>query len=205
MSHNKIKVGGQSPDSSGNIPLNLNNLANVDTTGAQDGNVLKYDESSEDYKASSLGLGVVFLGEGASSNYPQTLSDSDNVYYYAPNPVNTITGATLLDSDSIGSDWYDGVTLPAGTYLIQASLHGDYTGSTGITTFIAKKGNTQIGCFAEDVDGANNSDYPSDISAYTTLTSATNVVIDITSTTAPKSTTTDAQSKYGYFLALKVG
>jgi|11BtaG_2_1085332.scaffolds.fasta_scaffold17240_2 hypothetical protein len=206
MSHNKITVGGQSPSSSGDVSLALNNLSDVDTTGVASGDVIAYNSTSSNYEASSasISLGVVFLGEGASSNYPQTLNASDNVYFYAPNPVNTV-GATLLDSDTIGSNWYDGVTLPAGEYIISCSLHGDYTGSTGITTFIIKSGSTQIGCFAQDVDGANNSDYPSDASAYVSLSSSTNIVVDITSVTAANSTTTDGQSKRGYLQVIKVG
>lgn len=204
MSHNKIKVAGQSPDSSGNVSVSLNDISDVDTTGVVSGDVISYNGSSYETSSSSIALGVVFLGEGASSNYPQTLNASDNVYFYAPNPVNTI-GATLLDSDTIGSNWYDGVTLPAGEYIISCSLHGDYTGSTGTTTFIVKSGSTQIGCFAQDVDGANNSDYPSDASAYVSLSSSTNIVVEITDVTAPNSTTTDAQSKRGYLQIIKVG
>jgi len=204
MSHNKITVGGQAPSASGDVSIALNNLSDVDTTGVASGDVIAYNGSSYEASSSSISLGVVFLGEGASSNYPQTLNASDNVYFYAPNPINTI-GATLLDSDTIGSDWYDGATLPAGEYIISCSLHGDYTGSTGITTFIVKSGSTQIGCFAQDVDGANNSDYPSDASAYISLSSPTNIVVDITSVTAANSTTTDAQSKRGYLQIIKVG
>jgi hypothetical protein len=207
MSHNKFTVANQSPNASGEVSVAISNLSDVSTTAPSNGQVLAYNSTSSEFEPSSsaLGLGIVFLGEGGSSNYPQTLNAADNVYFYAPNAVNTITGATLLDSDAIGSGWYDGVTLPAGQYLIQASLHGDYTGSTGITTFIGNAGGTQIGCFGQDVDGANNSDYPSDTSGYVTLTSSTNIVIDITGVTAANSTTTDAQSKRGYFLALKVG
>jgi hypothetical protein len=206
MSHNKITVGSQNPDASGNVSVALGNLSDADTTGAANGQVLAYNSTSSQFEPSnaSVTLGMVFLGEGGDSTYPQTLNAADNVYFYAPNPVNTI-GATLLDSDTIGGNWYDGVTLPAGEYLIQASLHGDYTGSTGITTFIGNAGGTQIGCFGQDVDGANNSDYPSDTSGYVSLTSSTNVVIDITGVTAANSTTTNAQSKRGFFLALKVG
>jgi hypothetical protein len=205
MSHNKITVGNQSPNASGNVSVALSNLSDVSSTAPVSGQVLAYTGSEYEPSNANVTLGMVFLGEGGTSNYPQTLDAADNVYFYAPNPINTITGATLLDSDTIGSNWYDGVTLPAGKYLIQASLHGDYTGSTGITTFIAKAGSVQLGCFGQDVDGANNSDYPSDTSGYISLTSSTDIVIDITGVTAANSTTTDAQSKRGYLLVLKVG
>ena len=206
MSHNKFTVGSQAPDSSGNVNISLNNMSDASSSGAQSGQVLAYNSTSTQFEPSntSVVLGMVFLGEGGDNTYPQTLSASDNVYYYAPNPINTI-GATLLDSDGIGSDWYDGVTLGAGQYIVQASLHGDYTGSTGITTFIVKSGSTQRGCFGQDVDGANNSDYPSDAVAYMTLTGSTNVVVDIDSVTAANSTRSNAQSKRGYLLILKVG
>jgi hypothetical protein len=206
MSHNKITVAGQSPDNTGSISINLGNLSDVDTAGAVSGQVLAYNGTNFETSNASVTLGVVFLaGKGSTSNYPQTLNANDNVYFYAPNAVNTITGATLLDSDSIGNSWYDGVTLPAGVYLIDASLHGDYTGSTGLTTFIIKTGSTQLGCFGQDVDGANNSDYPSDASAYITLSSSASILVDITGVTAPNATTTTAQSERGYLRILKIG
>lgn len=208
MSHNKIKVGGQEPNASGEISLSLNNVDNVDTTGAVDGNVLIYRSTPNKFLVSnaSVNLGMIFLsGKGATANYPQTLSASDNVYYYDESPINTISGATLLDSDSIGSNWYDGVTLPAGVYDMVASLHGDYTGSTGITTFSIKAGSTETGCIAQDVDGANNSDYPSDAHGYIELTSSANIVVDIASVTAANSTTTTAQSERGFLKIMKVG
>ena len=41
MSHNKITVGNQSPDASGNVALDLNDLSNVSAT-VTDGHLLKY-------------------------------------------------------------------------------------------------------------------------------------------------------------------
>jgi len=43
MSHNKVKVGGQSPDSSGSISVDLNHLSDVNVSTASNGTLVKYD------------------------------------------------------------------------------------------------------------------------------------------------------------------
>jgi len=205
MSHNKITVGSQTPDSNGNVSVALNNLGDVDTTGVQANQTLIYNGSSYVAGNKEGVLGVIFLtSNNASSNYPQTLNAADNVYWYAPTPINTITGASLLDSDSLGSNWYDGVTLPAGDYIIQCSLHGDFTGSTGQCKFVLKAGSTAIGCIAESADPSNNSEYPSDASAYFSSGSSFDLTADIQTLTAANSTTTDLQAKRGYLYVWKV-
>ena len=206
MSHNKFTVVNQSPNASGNVSLSLDNLDDVDETKTPEtGQFFGFLGAKYGPTNASASLGTVKLfGTGSSVNYPQTLSSSDNVYFYSVNPINTI-GATLLDSDGIGSNWYDGVTLPSGQYEIEARLQGDYTGSSGITTIIIKAGSTNIGCFGQDVDGANNSDYPCDAVAYVSLTSSTNIVVEIDSVTAANSSTSGAQSLRGYLSIKKVG
>jgi len=207
MSHNKFTVGNQSPNASGNVDVALNDLSDVNTTGISAGQVLAYDTISSTFKPVNNGaaLGVVFLSSNnTSSNYPQTLNAADNVYFYAPNPINTITSASLLDSDGLGGDWYDGVTLPAGDYIIQCALHGDFTGSTGQCEYVLKAGTTNIGCRAESVDPTNNSNYPSDASAYFSTTSSFNLVADILTVTAANTTRTGLQALRGYLYVWKV-
>lgn len=207
MSHNKFTVGNQSPDSSGNVDVALNNLSDVDTTGIGTNQILAYDTTSSTFKAVNNGgvLGVVFLSSNnTSANYPQTLNAADNVYWYAPTPINTIVGASLLDSDGVGGDWYDGVTLPAGDYIMQCGLHGDFTGSTGQCEYVLKAGSTNIGCRGESVDPANNSDFPSDASAYFSTGSSFDLVADILTVTAPNTTRTGLQALRGYLYVWKV-
>ena len=43
MSYNKIKVGGQSPNTNGEIAVALNDLSDVDVSSASNGTLLKYD------------------------------------------------------------------------------------------------------------------------------------------------------------------
>jgi hypothetical protein len=205
MSHNKIKVAGQEPNASGDITLSLDNLSDVNTAGVQANQTLIYNGSSYVAGNKEGVLGVVFLtSNNTSSNYPQTLNAADNVYWYAPTPINTIIGASLLDSDSLGSNWYDGVTLPAGDYIIQCSLHGDFTGSTGQCKFVLKAGLTAIGCIAESADPSNNSEYPNDASAYFSSSSSFDLTADMLTLTAANSTTTDLQAKRGYLYIWKV-
>ena len=54
MSHNKIKVGGQSPNTNGEISVDLKNLNNVNITSIADDQILQYDSSSSEWKNETL-------------------------------------------------------------------------------------------------------------------------------------------------------
>ena len=156
MSHNKIKVGGQSPNTSGEISVAINNLSDVNITSVANNDFLKYNSTSGDWEnnatASSSSVSIVFLGEGADQTYPETLASGSDVYFYAASPINTI-GATLGSSDTY-SNWYDQFTLPAGDYILQASLHGDYTGATGQAKYQFRESSNNRG--ASDRDWETN-------------------------------------------------
>ena len=209
MSHNKIKVGGQSPNTSGEISVALNNLSDVSAGSPSNNDFLKYNSTSGNWEnnatASSSSVSIVFLGEGADQNYPETLASSSDVYFYAANPINTI-GATLASSDTY-TNWYDQFTLPAGDYILQASLHGDYTGATGESKYQFREGTNLRGASGVNLDPSNTSgtEYPAEAISYVTLTSSTTVTLRLTSVTAADSTTTNLQGKRGYILIMKVG
>ena len=209
MSHNKIKVGGQSPNTSGEISVALDNLSDINITSISDNDFLQYNSTSGDWEntanPSSSTVAILFLGEGADQTYPETLASGSDVYFYAASPVNTI-GATLASSDTY-SDWYDQFTLPAGDYLLQASLHGDYTGATGEAKYQFREGSNNRGASGVNLDPSNTSgtEYPADAISYVTLTASTTVTLRLTSVTASNSTTTNLQSKRGYLLIMKVG
>lgn len=208
MSHNKIKVGGQSPNTSGEISVAINNLSDVNITSVANNDFLKYNSTSGDWEnnatASSSSVSIVFLGEGADQTYPETLASGSDVYFYAASPINTI-GATLGSSDSY-SNWYDQFTLPAGDYILQASLHGDYTGATGEAKYQFREGSNNRGASGVNLDPSNTTgtEYPGEAVSYVTLTSSTTITVRLTSVTAANSTTTNLQGKRGYILIMKV-
>ena len=210
MSHNKIKVGGQIPNANGEITVSLDNLSDVSASSPSDGDFLKYNNTSGDWEstagASSSSVEILFFGEGASEDYPETLAVDSDVYFYGSsgNFVNSI-GATLASSDTY-SDWYDQFTLPAGDYILQASLHGDYTGATGEAKYIFREGSTNRGAAGVNLHPSNTSgtEYPAEAVSYMTLGSSTTISVRLTSVTVANSTTTDLQAKRGYLLIMKV-
>ena len=151
----------------------------------------------------------MFLAEGASVQYPVQLSTTgnNNVYFYAASPINTI-GATLSTTGSGASfnNWYDGFTLPAGDYIMQATLHGDYTGSSGLDKFQFREGGTNRGAAGVNLDPSNTSstEYPGEAVSYMTLSSSTLVNVRLRNVTASNSTTSNLQAERGYLLIMKV-
>jgi len=212
MSHNKIKVGGKSPNTNGEITVDLNDLNDVSAGSPSNNDFLKFNSTSGNWEsnatASSSSVSIVFLGQGGSVNYPETLSNGNNIYFYSTSPVNTI-GATLGQTTSTSpayDDWYDQFTLPAGTYILQGSLHGDYTGATGESKYVFKEGGTERGAAGVNLDVSNTSgtEFPAEAISYMNLTSSTTVTLTLTSVTAADSTTTAAQCSRGYLLIMKV-
>ena len=209
MSHNKIKVAGQEPDATGAVTVSLNNLSDISAGSPSNNDFLKYNSTSGNWEsnasASSSSVSILFLGEGADQTYPETLASSSDVYFYAASPINTI-GATLGSSDGY-SNWYDQFTLPSGDYILQASLHGDYTGATGQAKYQFREGSSLRGASGVNLEPSNTSatEYPGEAVSYVTLSSSTTVTLRLTSVTAANSTTTNLQGKRGYILIMKVG
>ena len=132
MSHNKIKVANQSPDSSGNISVDITNLADVNVSSPSTNEVVKYDGSQWVNSTAPGGTGeYIQLGRGEtySSNYPFLVPSAANriIYMYDTSPVNTITGATLNASGT--ADWYTSVTLPAGKYMFICQTNVNFSSS----------------------------------------------------------------------------
>ncbi|MAE81836.1 MAG: hypothetical protein CMB80_03800 [Flammeovirgaceae bacterium] len=139
MSHNKIKVGGQSPNSAGEISISLDNLSNVTATSASDGQGIIYDDTASppkwivnDLVATST---MVFIGSGSSQAYNTSgggaISAGVVVEFYDSSPFNGISGASI----STASNWVSGITLPVGNYIITANLGVTFTGSSGVATY----------------------------------------------------------------------
>ncbi len=134
MSHNKIKVGGQSPNTSGEISVALNNLSNVTAGSPSDDDVLKYSSGAWiNSPASGLSGTVNFIhvGSGESNAYSNsgltTIAANGEFRIYDSSPTNTITGASFTKVGA--TDWIESITLPAGEYQIIAQVRVEFSAS----------------------------------------------------------------------------
>jgi hypothetical protein len=151
MSHNKITVANQSPDSAGNISIDVSNMSDVNISSPTDNQVLQYSTASSEWQNQtvSLGSGLLVLGQGDSDAYSNSgaSSMSGDVYLYAPSAsiVNTF-GATI--TKYLATDWVTSITLPAGNYFAQLTYRVEFsssgyfnfglTDSTGSTEYTTK-------------------------------------------------------------------
>ena len=205
MSHNKIKVAGQAPNSSGDIDVGLADLGDITGTLAAN-TYLKYDGANFAVTtAPGSGVDAIFIGAGETDNYPRTLSAGDEVCFYDTNPYEGITGATL-NLLSGETDWYESVTLPAGTYYFRGTLVGDFTASASPNaTYRFRISTTNYGSFGAAYDDiASGGAYPYESAAMITLSSSSTVYLRLDTVSSANSTTTSNQSKHGHLFILKV-
>ncbi|MAE81835.1 MAG: hypothetical protein CMB80_03795 [Flammeovirgaceae bacterium] len=147
MSYNKITVANQTPNVSGEISLDLNNISNISINNATAGQAIQYDISTNQFKNNSHSLKFSTRGAGASEG---STSVSSTYLLSIPNPYHSgytyfwefaakkIAGNdkidvvsdsnTELDGNSYGganwTHWLDRVTfLNAGTYYLSAMVH----------------------------------------------------------------------------------
>lgn len=205
MSHNKIKVSGQAPDSTGDIDLGLADLNDITGTLAAN-TYLKYDGANFAVTAApGSGVESIFIGAGESDNYPRTLTAGDEVCFYDTDPYEGITGATL-NLLSGETDWYESVTLPSGTYYLRGTLIGDFTASANPNaTYRFRVSTTDYGSFGAAYDDiASGGAYPYESTAMITLSSSSTVYLRLATVSSANSTTTSDQSKHGHLFIMKV-
>jgi hypothetical protein len=122
MSHNKITISGQQPDSTGNVNVSMGNLSDTDISNFSTNQTLVWNGSQ--WVNSLVPAGTteyIRIGQGENSGAQWPLSNVPNaqnrrLLWYDTSPVNTITGATLTKLST--TDWYEYITLPSGQYLI---------------------------------------------------------------------------------------
>ena len=212
MSYINIKINTNvKPSGTGNISLGSNDLSDVSITSEQSGDYLKYNGSNwvnSSSTATSSSLDLIFIGEGASVQYPTNWVQNQDAYFYSTSVVNTISGASVSSSGS-HSNWYDQISLPAGNYMLQASVHAGYTGSTGKLQFQFREGNTLRGAAGVNLDASNTSgtNYPADAISYFVLTTTKTIAVKLTTVTAAQSggSLTNVQAERGYLMIMKVG
>ena len=138
MSHNKIKVAGQDPSSSGDITLEINNLSDIDTSGVSSGNMLGYNGSSF-VPTGSTGTGIElhagifqFAGGYGAGGYYFAINDysiirknTTSARLYSSTGSNNIFNNASSGNSPVGtSAWTESIDIPtAGTYLCIAGAH----------------------------------------------------------------------------------
>jgi len=151
MSHNKITVASQSPDSSGNVSIDVANMSDVNISSPADNQLLQYSTAAGEWQNQtvSIGSGLLVLGQGDSDDYSNSgaSSMSGDIYLYAPSAsiVNTL-GATITKYSS--TDWVTSITLPAGNYFAQITYRVEFsssgyfnfglTNTTGVTEYTSR-------------------------------------------------------------------
>jgi len=128
MSHNKIKVDGQAPNSTGEIPLNLSSYINE--TSISSDQVIKYDganwiNDSNPATVPNGKIGVWFrnlssLGSSGTFNtndYLMVIKGTSYSYKYSK-PNYTFNNATTANTAKNNSNYMESIDIPeAGTYL----------------------------------------------------------------------------------------
>lgn len=128
MSHFKIKVANQAPDSSGNISVNVGDMSDINISSPSANQVLQYSGSQWENQTFSVGSGLLVIGQGESDSYSNSgaSSMSGAVYLYDSSPVNTL-GATI--TKHLSTDWVTSISLPAGNYFAQLTYRVEFSTS----------------------------------------------------------------------------
>jgi len=130
MSHNKITVANQNPDSTGNISIDVSNMSDVNISSPVDNQLLQYSASAGEWQNQtvSVGSGLLVIGQGESDAYSNSgaSSMSGAIYLYDSSPVNTL-GATI--TKYLATDWITSITLPAGNYFAQITYRVEFSSS----------------------------------------------------------------------------
>ncbi len=132
MSHNDLKIGNSEPNRQGDLSVSIGDMSDVSISSASDGQLLKYDGLTWSNVTPVVDAQYIWIGQGESDAYSNTgntgsISNGHAWYVYDTSPTNSITGATIT---KIGStDWIDYITLPAGTYTVDAQFFAEWTAS----------------------------------------------------------------------------
>jgi hypothetical protein len=205
MSHNKIKVAGQTPDVNGDITVDVANISDVTITTPTSGQFLTYDGAGwENTSPAAITPGIIFAGEGAAQNYSGSgasgVAVSDDIEFYASSPTNTISGASITSASS----WISSITLPAGTFRILAVAGLELTASSGLVEYRWHDGTSLVGA-------TGNAGYTDDrvgnpCVAVVTPTGSTTYTVQITTATnvTAKASQTARHAERGYIIIEEV-
>ena len=128
MSHNKLTVASQNPDSNGNITVAMSDMSDVSINSPTNNQIIQYSGSQWENQTLAIGSGLLLIGQGESNAYANSNASSMSgaVYLYDSSPVNTI-GATINKYSS--THWVTSITLPAGNYFAQITYRVEFSTS----------------------------------------------------------------------------
>lgn len=145
MSHNKLKVANQSPNINSEVSVDINDLSDVNTSSASNGDLLQYASGDSTWSSASVsGASLQYIWAGGKadsySNSPATsISANATLYVYDNAPVNTITGSTITST----SNWIESITLPVGKYVFRCQSMLVFS-STGYATYQVMAGSSFV-------------------------------------------------------------
>tara|TARA_Y100000310_G_scaffold55782_1_gene51130 strand:- start:69 stop:701 length:633 start_codon:yes stop_codon:yes gene_type:complete len=154
MSHNKIKVGGKTPDSAGEISVALNDLSDVSGSPST-GEALVYGGAGWAPAVGGGDLQAIFIAHRSgvapaySASPASAMTTNSTFYVYDSAPYNTITGSTINQTNG----WVDYITLPAGKYTIQSQVRAEFSASTGYLGTVWKNSANNVQYSAEGFVG----------------------------------------------------
>lgn len=131
MSHNKITINNQAPNSNGNVSVAFSDLSDANFSSLASNHIPKWDGSQWVNGTAPAGsTEYIRLGQGESAPYTQSnqypfsspTTVGTSIGFYDTSVVNTITNATVNNSSST-NNWYDSITLPSGTYYVTTSIY----------------------------------------------------------------------------------
>jgi|9_EtaG_2_1085328.scaffolds.fasta_scaffold19697_4 hypothetical protein len=196
MSHNKIKVGGQSPNSSSEVTLNLNNLNGVSSSTPTDKGVLKYNGSEWASLLLAFPNKTLYYrwSKKDTGNYGTSkffdngdafvwIGPSFGTYTYLDSSVSEVAANTT--DTPVGSAYKQGVTLgTAGTYLF---IFGG-TLRTGSCDFQLHDGTSHFGVKGRAVgDDSNKNNVIFAVKTVTASTTIKAIVSNVSSAGVPES------------------
>lgn len=158
MSHNKIKVGTQSPNTLGEITAPLNNLSNVNISSVVDNHSLVYDSASSEWKNEAINntaektLAYGYYTENMSFNTGSNQYSPTGTFYRFIFRVKDAPGiyeTSLVTPRMLGSGttaWEDTFEFEeTGSFLIMMSLHKDGSAGTGVFRFYDETNSAEVG------------------------------------------------------------
>ena len=210
MSHNKIKVGGQEPDASGDITLSLDNLNDVDTSGVSNDEILQYAGGSWGTTTAPASVSnYILIGQGEPDSYSNSgasnLNSGSFIRLYDTSPINTIAGASFTSS----SDWISLITLPAGNYFIQSQVRVVFSASGHLLFNLSQSDGTRISNSA--LVGDNASTYiegaSSSLQSFVSLSSSTDLMLKVANPSNVDSVANQGTiiGEYSFLLIVKIG
>lgn len=157
MSHNKITVGSQPPDSTGNVSLVLTDLSDVSFSSLSNNDVIQYNGTSFDNTAISsdlidqslfancnndaLGSGVfnyVYSSSTAANSANAIMVGADGTGYGIADIKGSIAVSNVtpagLQYGSTGARFYARYQVPTGQYILIYETRGFFQDSTGVST-----------------------------------------------------------------------